>query len=130
MNIRLRSTSTPFIYRISFFFLLTIGSITLCAGQNRGARGLVSFGASSGLAGDTLYLDINQDIAVQLLPFEDLMKVAITHSPAIRYQGEVANSLNEAQEVAKVQILQNVAGFANYSTGNQALITSGTQSPG
>jgi outer membrane protein TolC len=127
MSIRLFSTSTSFIYRISFFFLFTIGSITLCAGQNRGARGLVSFGASSGLAGDTLYLDINQDIAVQLLPFEDLMKVAVTHSPAIRYQGEVANSLNEAQAIAKVQILQNVAGFANASTGNQSLLTSGTQ---
>ena len=125
MNNRLRSTSTPFIYQVSFFILFTIGSITLCAGQNRGARGLVSFGASSGLADDTLYLDINQDIAVQLLPFEDLMKVAVTHSPAIRYQGEVANSLNEAQEMAKVQILQNVGGFANYSGGNQGLITTG-----
>lgn len=128
MSSRFHSTSTPFIYRISFFFLLTIGSVTLCAGQNRGARGLVSFGASSGLAGDTLYLDINQDIAVQLLPFEDLMKIAATHSPAIRYQGEVANSLNEAQNIAKIQILQNVAGFGNYSWGDQALVTTGNPS--
>jgi outer membrane protein TolC len=129
MSIRLRITTTPFVYRISFFFLLTIGSITLCAGQNRGARGLVSFGASSGLAGDTLYLDINQDIAVQLLPFEDLMKVAVTHSPSIRYQGEVANALNEAQEVAKVQILQNVSGFGNASTGTQGVITNALSGP-
>ena len=128
MNCRVLTINTLFVYRLSFFFLLTVGSITICAGQNRGARGLVSFGASSGLAGDTLYLDINQDIAVQLLPFEDLMKVAVTHSPAVKYQGEVANALNEAQEVAKVQILQNVAGFGNYSTGNQALITTGNPS--
>ena len=119
-------------YRISLFFLLGIFTITVCSGQNRGGRGLVSFGASSGLADDTLYLDINQDIAVQLLPFEDLMKVAVTHSPVVKYQSEVANSLNEAHEVAKVQILQNVSGFGNYSGGNQSLVSSGAgiSSPG
>ncbi|WP_227687173.1 TolC family protein [Spirosoma arboris] len=92
---------------------------------------MVSFGASSGLADDTLYLDINQDVAVQLLPFDDIMKVAVAHSPLVKYQNEVANSLNEGYEIAKVQILQNVAGFGNYSTGNQILISSGgTTLPG
>lgn len=87
---------------------------------------MVSFGASSGLADDTLYLDINQDVAVQLLPFDELMKVAVSHSPLIKYQNEVTNSLSAAHDASKVQILQNVAGFANYSGGNQALITSGS----
>ena len=128
MRFRLPSKKTRFIYQISFFFLLSIIANTICSGQNRGARGLVSFGASSGLAGDTLYLDINQDIAVQLLPFDDLMKIAVTHSPIIRGQSDVANALNEAQEITKLQILQNLGGFANYSTGNQAIVTTGGSS--
>ncbi|WP_461128331.1 TolC family protein [Spirosoma aerophilum] len=94
--------------------------------QSKGARGLVSFGTSAGLADDTLYLDINQDIAVQLLPFEDIMKVAVAHSPLIRYQNEVSNSLSSSYEVSKLQILQNIGGFANYSSGNQSIISSGT----
>ncbi|GAB3718214.1 hypothetical protein GCM10027592_60910 [Spirosoma flavus] len=82
----------------------------------------MSFGASSGLAEDTLYLDINQDIAVQLLPFDEIVKVAVTHSPLIKYQNEVVNGLDAAHSVAKVQILQNLSGFANYSTGDQSII--------
>ncbi|GAB3947717.1 hypothetical protein GCM10028805_20480 [Spirosoma harenae] len=92
---------------------------------------MVSFGASSGFAEDTLYLDINQDVAGQLLPFDDLFKVAVVHSPLVKYQNEVVNSLGESYEVTKLQILQNVSGFANYSGGNQLLVSSGgTTLPG
>lgn len=102
---------------------------SVCQGQNRGGRGLVSFGASAGLADDTLYLDINQDIAVQLMAFDDIMKVAVARSPLIKYQNEVSNSLSSSYEIAKVQILQNLGGFANYSTGNQSIVSSGTTLP-
>lgn len=118
-----------------FCFLFIVGSFVCLAGlaQSRGGRGLMSFGASSGLANDTLFLDPNQDIAVQLMPFEDLMKIGIAYSPTLRYQTEVANSLDEARNVTRKQILQNVSGFANYSTGNQYLnITNsltGTETP-
>ncbi|WP_332367699.1 TolC family protein [Spirosoma telluris] len=125
MSVRLVQVNKLLICQISLLILIGFLTVTICSGQNRSPRGLVSFGASSGLADDTLYLDINQDIAVQLLPFEDLMKVAVAHSPLVKYQSEVANSLNEGYEIAKVQILQNVAGAANYSTGNQVLISSG-----
>ncbi|MFD2933946.1 TolC family protein [Spirosoma flavum] len=126
INFRFYSVRIGITFQTSLFLLLWLLSYTVCSGQNRGARGLVSFGPSSGLADDTLYLDINQDIAVQLLPFDDIMKVAVAHSPLIKYQNEVGNSLNSAYQVAKVQILQNVSGFANYSTGNQSIISSGT----
>jgi len=112
-------------YRISLFLLCGLLSLTVCFGQNKTARGLVSFGPSAGLTDDTLYLDVNQDIAVQLLPFEDVLKIAISHSPLIKYQNEIANSLNSSYAVTKTQILQNVAGGANYSTGNQAIVSSG-----
>ncbi|GAB2588126.1 TolC family protein [Spirosoma areae] len=110
---------------MAFLLLFGLLSGTVSLGQSRGARGFVSFGAASGLADDTLYLDINQDIAVQLMPFDELMKVAVSHSPLIKYQNEVANSLSAGHDMARLQILQNISGSAGYSTGNQSLILSG-----
>ena len=109
--------------RLLVLFGLFFSSVSVA--QTPGARRLVSFGASSGLADDTLYLDIDQDIAVQLLPFDDLVKVAIQHSPLIKYQNEVSNLLHSSYDVTRLQILQNVSGFANYSKGNQSILASG-----
>ncbi|RYC72145.1 hypothetical protein EQG79_08530 [Spirosoma sordidisoli] len=126
MNICFRRQPLRTVYRIS---LLVVAGLlwTLTAGfaQSRGGRGLVSFGRSSGLASDTLYLDVNQDIAVQLLPFDELVKMAVAYSPVIKYQNEVSSVLKASQGVARTQILQNVSGFGNYSGGNQVLIASG-----
>lgn len=93
--------------------------------QSRGSRGLVSFGRSAGLPNDTLYLDVNQDVAVQLLPFDDLLKIAVAYSPVIKYQNEVTTSLKAAQDVTRSQILQNVSAFGGYSGGNQTLVATG-----
>lgn len=110
-----------------FSLLLLIGILagTLCSGQTPRGRKLMMFGQSSGLANDTLYLDIDQDIAVQLLPFEELVKVAVAYSPLIKYQAEVTNSLNASYEMSKAQILQNVSGYGSYSGGTQSIIASG-----
>lgn len=113
------------ICRISLLVLFGLFGNGVCSAQTVGARRIVSFGASSGLTDDTLYLDIDQDIAVQLLPFDELMKVAIKHSPALKYQDEVSNLLNSAYEVSKMQILQNATGFANYAGGNQTILATG-----
>ncbi len=115
------------VYRISLLVVVgLLWTLTAGFGQSRGGRGLVSFGRSSGLASDTLYLDVNQDIAVQLLPFDELVKIAVAYSPAIKYQNEVSSVLKASQGVARTQILQNVSGFGNYSGGNQVLIASGS----
>lgn len=111
--------------RLSLLIFAGLLTASLSFGQSRGGRGLVSFGPSAGLTNDTLYLDVNQDIAVQLLPFDDLLKVAVAYSPVIKYQNEVAGSLKAAQNVTRSQILQNVSGFANYSGGDQTLIATG-----
>ncbi|MBC3786883.1 TolC family protein [Spirosoma utsteinense] len=116
-------------YHIILLVLFGLFSNIDCSAQAVGARRLVSFGASSGLADDTLYLDIDQDIAVQLMPFDEVMKVAILHSPLIKYQNEITNSLNSAYAVSKVQILQNISGFANYSGGNQTLLATSATIP-
>lgn len=119
------SSSYHIILLVLFGLFLNVDS----SAQTVGARRLVSFGASSGLADDTLYLDIDQDIAVQLIPFEEVMKVAVLHSPLIKYQNEITNSLNSAYAISKVQILQNVSGFANYSGGNQTLLATSRTIP-
>ncbi len=86
---------------------------------------MVSFGQSAGLKNDTLYLDINQDIAVQLLPFDDLVRIAIAYSPLLKYQTEISHSLNSVYEISKKQILQNASAFGNYSAGNQSILSTG-----
>lgn len=86
---------------------------------------MVAFGRSAGLPGDTLYLDVNQDIAAQLLPFDQLLKVATAYSPLVKYQQEVVNGLDAAVDQTRAQIFQNLNGYSNYSTGNQSIIVSG-----
>lgn len=100
-------------------------SLTGAQAQQRSVRGLVSFGQSAGLAGDTLFLDIDKDIAVQLLPFDELVKIATNYSPLLKYYNEVSNALSAATDVTKTQILQNVSGYATYSNGNQAILSTG-----
>lgn len=111
--------------RFTLLILFGLLSVTVGFGQRTGGgRKLMMFGQSSGMGADTLYLDIDQDIAVQLLPFDELMKVAVAYSPLIKYQNEIASALNSNYQLSKVQILQNLSGFANYSGGDQSLISS------
>lgn len=124
-----QSSIVNLLYHIILLILFGLFLDVTCSAQTVGARRLVSFGAASGLADDTLYLDIDQDIAVQLIPFEEVMKVAVLHSPLIKYQNEISNSLNSAYAMSKVQILQNVSGFANYSGGNQTLLATSPSIP-
>ncbi|KAB7729171.1 hypothetical protein F5984_16130 [Rudanella paleaurantiibacter] len=108
---------------ISLFFLLIILFHSVCLAQRPNPRNRVSFGQSVGIVNDSTFLDVDQDIAVQLMPFDDLVKMAVSYSPLIKYQNEVTNSLGSARDLSKVQILQNASGFANYSGGNQSLVT-------
>lgn len=114
--------SKPALLQLTLFALLW-GSV--CCAQTTSSRRLVSFGSASGLTDDTLYLDIDQDIAVQLIPFDELVKVAVLHSPVVKYQNEIANSLNATYQISRIQILQNVTGFGNYAGGNQTILATG-----
>lgn len=116
--------------QIALLILFGVLSGSIGHAQVTGARRLVSFGSASGLTDDTLYLDIDQDIAVQLIPFDELVKIAFLHSPVIKYQNEVSNSLNSAYHISKVIILQNATGFANYAGGNQTILATGAVQPG
>lgn len=72
---------------------------------------------------DTVYFDFSQDIATQLIPFEELVRLAIAFSPLVRYEAKVSESQLAIYRHSKYQILQSVSGFALYSTGDQAIIS-------
>ncbi|WP_041257492.1 TolC family protein [Fibrella aestuarina] len=118
---RLVSLSSSYRFSSSLLIIAIIFTSVRGYGQNAGARGMVSFGKSAGLASDTLYLDVNQDIAVQLLPFEQLLKVAIAYSPLMKYQREVVGIADAATSTTKAQILQNISAGGGYAWTNQSL---------
>ncbi|GAA4449325.1 hypothetical protein GCM10023189_08650 [Nibrella saemangeumensis] len=70
---------------------------------------------------DTLLLQ--EDIATQLMPFEDLYTLAITYSPMVKIGNEQVNSLDQVYRLSKLKILENATGFVNYSVGNQAIFS-------
>lgn len=78
---------------------------------------------------DTLYLDVTQDLATQLVPFEEIAKIAITKSPDVRYENEVVVTQNVDYKLSKILILQSATGFTTYSFGNQAIISNTSFGP-
>ncbi|WP_428657806.1 TolC family protein [Runella sp.] len=114
------------------YYLLLIGGVwMLCVpayGQNTSTR-KVPVNARVGIK-DSIFIDFSKDITTQLLPFEDLYELTLTHSPLLKYEKEVATSQKATYKLAKMQILQSVSGGGNYSTGNQAIISTGTGATG
>ncbi len=129
-NVKFFCLPMPLARQLVLVFLIGAFFVTRCPAQPTGARKLVSFGTAIGPTNDTLLLDVNQDIAGQLLPFDELVQIAVAYSPLIKYQNEVANSLNSAYAISKAQILQNVAGFVNYSGGDQSIVSTGSRITG
>lgn len=121
---------TPF-YKVSIklsigMLLLSLGSLmpsTTCYGQFTGVRTVIP--KPKALPADTFLLDFTKDIAIQLMAFDNIYEVAAARSPVINYQNEVAVSLNSAYQLSKLDILKRATGFANYSTGNQAILSTG-----
>ena len=77
---------------------------------------------------DSMIFDFNRDIAVQLIPFEEIYQLALKYSSVVKFEGSIASAQQAAYQLSKLQILQNMSGYANYSTGNQAIISTGTTS--
>lgn len=86
-------------------------------------------GSTIGTA-DSLYIDFKKDIAVQLLPFNDLFEQALAHSPLLNFEKEVANAQQASYKLSKLQILQSVTAGGSYSAGNQAIISTGAGTTG
>lgn len=96
---------------------------TVCIGQFTGVRTVIP--KPKALPTDTFLLDFTKDIAVQLMSFDNIFELAATKSPLINYQEEVAVSLNSAYQLSKLDVLKRSSGYANYSTGNQAILSTG-----
>lgn len=75
---------------------------------------------------DTSTFDFRKDISQQLITVDEMYELAVVYSPAIKYEGAISNAQEAAYRLAKVQILQNMTGFVNYSTGNQAILSTGS----
>ncbi|WP_229311129.1 TolC family protein [Larkinella soli] len=77
---------------------------------------------------DSVYFDFNRDISVQLLPFEELYQLAVKNSPQVKFEKEMTVGYNASYKLSRMQVLQNGVAFVNYSTGNQAIISTGAGS--
>ena len=82
--------------------------------------------ASDGLPADSMTFDFNKDIATQLIPFDEIYSLALAYAPSVKFEGAVATSQQAAYQLAKLQVLQNLTGYVNVSTGNQAILSTGT----
>jgi outer membrane protein TolC len=114
--------------------LLLIGGVWLCGpanGQNAANRNVPmnTRGASLGTK-DSLYINFSKDITTQLLPFNDLYELTLKHSPLLKYEKQVADAQKATYQLSKMQILQSLSGGGSYSSGNQAIISTGTGSSG
>ncbi len=103
---------------VSGLLLSTVGY-----GQFTGVRSVIP--KPKVLPGDTFQLDLTKDVAVQLMAFDDIFELAVSRSPVVKYQNEVAVSLSSAEKLSRLEILNRATGFANYSTGNQAILSTG-----
>lgn len=112
-------------------------TLTLCVGvawvsygqavvpQSPGvAKPIVS--AADGILADSLGFDFNRDIAVQLISFDEIFQLALAYAPTVKFERAIANSQLAALQLSKLQVLQNLTGYANYSTGNQVILSTGT----
>ena len=108
--------------------LVTIQTISYGQGalpqQAPAAKPVVTTTTTVGL--DSMIFDFNRDIAVQLIPFEDIYQMALKYSSVVKFEGGIASAQQAAYQLSKLQILQNMSGFANYSTGNQAILSTGS----
>ena len=82
-----------------------------------------SLPAAVSTASDTLYLDVSRDLGAQLVPFDDIYKIAVGKSPLVRLENEIITTQNVDYKLSKIAILQTATGFTNYSFGNQAILS-------
>jgi len=127
-------TVTPFGQQlrqaVSFGLILLLLVAVRGIGYGQGQRQQMPISAAptaaDGMPQDSMPIDFNQEIARQLIPFDDMYALAKKYSPAIKFEGAVSTSQLAALQLSKLQVLQNVTGFANYSMGNQAILSTGS----
>lgn len=81
-------------------------------------------------ARDSLFLDEEADLQQQLIPLDSIITIALQNSPAIKFQQDVVDADRYQVKFMQQQWTNDIAGFFNYSTGNQNLLTVGNGVPG
>lgn len=75
--------------------------------------------------GNTGQLDLNKDLADQLLPLEQLYQLALLNSPAIQDQKAQIDIQVESNRIAKTSLLNSVGVSGGYSASNQSALAAG-----
>lgn len=75
-------------------------------------------------------LDLDKELREQLIPLDSIIALALENSPVIDYYGALVNKSEHEKQLAKRLWQNNIFGFANYSTGDQRILTGSTALPG
>ncbi len=75
---------------------------------------------------DSLRLDLDRDLADQLLPFEELYQIAVRNSPNLKEELTLAETKVENAQLARLGVLHGISLTGNVTRGNQALVSNGT----
>lgn len=90
------------------------------------AVGTLGF-STAGLAQvDTLHLDLNRSLAEQLLPFEEIYRIAQRNSPALREESSNADSKIRNISLHRKNFLSTVSLTGAGTWGNSSIISTGT----
>lgn len=65
------------------------------------------------------------DLEAQLIPLNEIIEVAIRHSPYLKYDSALIEASEKDVVLAKRSWQHNLSAFANYSSGNQQFLTTG-----
>lgn len=82
---------------------------------------------SQEVGGPVAPLDLSKDISAQLPTLDSLIQMAVAFHPTIKLNQELEGVAEERIQLAKRSWSQLLRGYADYSNGNQSIITSGSQ---
>ncbi len=83
-----------------------------------------------GKSQDIDFVDETRSFGEQLLPLDTLIELAVNNSPTVRHYDALVDKFDYQIDIARRLWQNNIYGFANYSTGDQRIITGGTGMPG
>ncbi len=76
------------------------------------------------------FVDETRSFSEQLLPLDTLIELAVKNSPTVSHYDALVDKFDYQIDIARRLWQNNIYGFANYSTGDQRIITGGTGMPG
>lgn len=89
---------------------------------------------ASGLSGQETIpaeeVGFSEELIDQLLPLEQIIELAMDNSPTLHYYDASIRRTGYQVDLVRNTWQNNIYGFANYSTGDQRIVTGGTGIPG